>query len=191
MILTLPLLSLYKYWILSETSSNHTLHIAQLAFELEFFVCILFQTSNSFFKGNSPFLHALIVIWLMLILIWIMLIFRTSEGLWWKSAYAKFFWIFFKLRTSENRTTENRISQGLAVVCKWFYNIFFDIQTFFARKISSLKRIWPRNPTVLCVLRLGVAKRRQKNWCAWGHISTLTSLFQTEIDPSPNLEKFY
>ena len=60
----------------------------------------------------------LIVIWLMLILIWIMLIFRTSEGLWWKSAYAKFFWIFFKLRTSENRTTENRISQGPAVCTK-------------------------------------------------------------------------
>ena len=32
------------------------IHIAQLAFE--FFVCILFQTSNSFFKGNTPFLHA-------------------------------------------------------------------------------------------------------------------------------------
>ena len=67
----------------------------------------------------------LIVIWLMLILIWIMLIFRTSEGLWWKSAYAKFFWIFLKLRTSEIRTTENRISQGPAVIKKledlWLY----------------------------------------------------------------------
>ena len=74
---------------------------------------------NKGVKITFLFLTHCIVIWLMLIVIWIMLIFRTSEGLWWKSAYAKFFWIFFKLRTSENRTTENRISQGPAVT--YFY----------------------------------------------------------------------
>ena len=78
--------------------------------------CLHFVSDFKFvFLREIPLFFMLIVIWLMLILIWIMLIFRTSEGLWWKSAYAKFFWIFFKLRTSENRTTENRISQGPAV----------------------------------------------------------------------------
>ena len=59
----------------------------------------------------------LILIWLTLILIWLVLIFRTSEGILWKSARAKYNWIFLKLRTSENRTTENRMSQGPAVFC--------------------------------------------------------------------------
>ena len=40
---------------------------------------------------------------------------RTSEGILWKIARAKFNWIFLKLRTSENRTTEIRMSQGPAV----------------------------------------------------------------------------
>ena len=43
-----------------------------------------------------------------------------------------------------------------------FYDILFHIQTIFARKILNLKGMWPRNPTVFSVLRLGVAKRRQK-----------------------------
>ena len=58
----------------------------------------------------------LIVIWLMLIVIWLMLIFRTSEGILWKSAWAKYIWNFLKLRMSENRTTENRRSQGPGVI---------------------------------------------------------------------------
>ena len=48
----------------------------------------------------------LILIWLTLILIWLMLIFRTSEGILWKSAWAKYIWKFLKLRMSEHCTTE-------------------------------------------------------------------------------------
>ena len=38
----------------------------------------------------------LILIWLTLILIWLMFIFRTSEGISWKSARAKYNWISLK-----------------------------------------------------------------------------------------------
>jgi hypothetical protein len=52
---------------------------------------------------------------------------RTSEGIWWKLARAKYNWIILNLRTSENRTTEISRSQGPSVfihkknmaLCTW------------------------------------------------------------------------
>ena len=58
--------------------------------------------------------HAYLIL-LMLIVILLMLIFRTSEGILWKSAWAKYIWNFLKLRMSENCTTEIRRSQGPGV----------------------------------------------------------------------------
>jgi hypothetical protein len=57
----------------------------------------------------------IIVIWLMLIMIWLMLTLHASEGILWKSAWAKYIWNFLKLRMSENLTTEIRRSQGPGV----------------------------------------------------------------------------